>query len=249
GNIEVIRAFGREPEFVAGFRQTLGRGLAAFNRSTFYSALYTPATAIASAVAVASLLAAGAQPAFGTLGISPGPLTAFLLLPQRLFQVITALGEEWQTVQAAMAGGERILATLALAPDDGGPEPEVAGSRHQGSSGRVALDDVAFGYVPGHPVVRGLSLRAEAGGHGVVVGRTGAGKSSALHLMAGLYRPWVGRIVVAGHDPARLGETERRRVLGVVPQVVQLFSGTVFDNLTLGDASIPESAVREAARI
>src|SRR5262249_46355749 len=119
----------------------------------------------------------------------------------------------------------------------------------RGSSCRVALDDVEFGYVPGHPVVRGLSLRAEAGEHVVVVGRTGAGKSSALHLMAGLYRPWTGRIVVAGHDPARLGETERRRVLGVVPQVVQLFSGTVFDNLTLGDASIPESAVREAARI
>jgi len=83
----------------------------------------------------------------------------------------------------------------------------------------------------------------------VVVGGTGAGKSSVMHLVAGLYRPWAGRVVVAGRDPAGLAETERSRVLGVVPQVVQLFSGTVFENLTLGDSSIPEEAVYEAATI
>ena len=117
-SIEVIRAFGREPEFVAAFRHVLGRGLAAFNRSTFYSALYTPVTAIVSAAAVATLLATGTRPAFGALSISLGTLTAFLLLLQRFFQPITALGEEWQTVQGAMAGGERIFETLALPLDD-----------------------------------------------------------------------------------------------------------------------------------
>ena len=112
--VEVIRAFGREPEFIAGFRQVLSRGLAAFNRSSFYSALYTPMTAILSAIAVAALLAAGTQQAFGATSISLGTLTAFLLLLQRFFQPITALGEEWQTVQGAMAGAERIFDTLAL---------------------------------------------------------------------------------------------------------------------------------------
>ena len=116
--VEVIRAFGREPEFVAGFRQVLGRGLAASNRSSFYSALYTPMTAILSAIAVAALLAAGTQQAFGATSISLGTLTAFLLLLQRFFQPITALGEEWQTVQGAMAGAERIFDTLALPPDE-----------------------------------------------------------------------------------------------------------------------------------
>jgi len=110
---EAIRAFGREPEFVAGFRQVLSRGLAASNRSTFYSALYTPMTAILSAISVAVLLAMGTQSAFGS-GISLGTLTAFLLLLQRFFQPITALGEEWQTVQGAMAGAERILAPSRL---------------------------------------------------------------------------------------------------------------------------------------
>src|SRR5262249_31914150 len=115
--IEVIRAFGREPEFVAGFRQVLSRGLAAFNQSTFYSALYMPVTAIMSAVAIATLLAADAQPAFGALHISLGTLTAFLLLLQRFFQPITALGEEGQTVQAGTPSsvpGSAVLTTPSV---------------------------------------------------------------------------------------------------------------------------------------
>jgi len=246
--VEVIRAFGREPEFIAGFRQVLSRGLAAFNRSSFYSALYTPMTAILSAIAVAALLAAGTQQAFGATSISLGTLTAFLLLLQRFFQPITALGEEWQTVQGAMAGAERIFDTLALVPDEISP-PERSETDRVSSTWSVVLGDVDFGYAEGQPVLRGLSLRAKAGEHVALVGRTGAGKTSALHLIAGLYRPWAGRVLVAGHDPARLTEAERNRVLGVVPQAVLLFSGTVFDNLTLGDGSVAEDAVYEAAAI
>jgi ATP-binding cassette subfamily B protein len=106
-----------------------------------------------------------------------------------------------------------------------------------------------FGYGDDRPVLRGISLAVRAGEHVALVGRTGAGKTSALHLLAGLYAPWAGTVRVAGRDPRTLEESQRRRLLGVVPQVVQLFSGTVFDNLTFGDASVPEEAVFEAARI
>jgi ATP-binding cassette subfamily B protein len=243
--IEVIRTFGREPEFVAGFRRTLSGGLAASNRSTFYSALYTPMAAILSALAVTILLVAGTQPA---VAVSLGTLTAFLLLLQRFFQPITALGEEWQTVQGAIAGAERIFGTLELEVD------RNAGSeRHwtdrAPSTASVMLDAVDFGYTSGRPVVHGFTLHARAGEHVALVGRTGAGKTTVLQLIAGVYRPWAGRVLVAGRDPATLDESERNQVLGVVPQVVQLFSGTVLENLTMGDASIAEEAVYEAARI
>ena len=248
GGIEVIRAFCREPEFVAGFRQVLSRGLGAFNQSSFYSALYTPMTAMLSAIAVAALLAAGTRPALVTTDISLGTLTAFLLLLQRFFQPITALGEEWQAVQAAMASAERILDTLALDPEEASVPPP---GRADGAPSKwsVVLRDVEFGYTEGQPVLRGLSLQARGGEHVALVGRTGAGKTSALHLIAGLYRPWSGRVAVAGRDPGGLAEADRNGVLGVVPQVVLLFSGTVFDNLTLGDASVAEDAVYEAAAI
>src|SRR5262249_30122365 len=214
----------------------------------FYSAIYTPATAIFSAIAVAALLMAGTQPAFSAVTISLGTLTAFLLLLQRFFQPVTALGEEWQTVQGAMACAVRIFDTLSLPVDDG-VASERRGTHHGRSAPSVVLDDVEFGYAEGRPVVRGLSFSASAREHVALVGRTGAGKTSALHLIAGLYRPWTGQVVVAGRDPASLVEDERSRLLGVVPQVVHLFSGTVFDNLTLGDTSISEARVHEAAMI
>jgi len=293
---EIVRAFGREGEFAAGFRRVLSQALTASNRSTFFSALYTPATAILSALAVAALLWAGTQQAFAAFGISLGTLTAFLILLQRFFQPLTALGEEWQTVQGALAGAERIFGALALAPDDlagpkdmGGPEMAPQSPQRSGRPGEavaaldtpqrssrpgeavalleilrqapkertqgagdpalIVLEHVVFGYAPGQPVLHGVSLQVRPGEHVAVVGRTGAGKTSALHLLAGLYRPWAGTVRVAGHDPISLAESERRVVLGVVPQVVQLFSGTVLENLTLGDESIPEDAVHAATRI
>lgn len=244
---EVLRAFGREDEATRGFRQTLARALAAANRAILFSAFYMPVTAILAAVAVTFLLVAGTQQAVNAFGITIGTLAAFLILLQRFFQPITALGEEWQTVQGALAGGERIFATLALAPDEASDGTVHTATDRERPA--IELRDVVFGYAENRPVVHGLSLTVRAGEHVALVGRTGAGKTSALQLLAGLYAPWSGTVRVAGRDPRTLDESERRRLLGVVPQVVQLFSGTVHENLAFGEASMPDAAVLEAARI
>ena len=243
--IEVLRAFAREDEAVAGFRRTLGEALAASNRATRYSALYTPVTAIVSAFAVAALLWAGTRQTFDAFGISLGTLTAFLIVLQRVFQPITALGEEWQTVQGAMAGAERVFATLELSLENAVAETRPA----RATAPPILLSDVVFGYTDRRPVLHRVSLSVSPGEHVALVGRTGAGKTSALQLLAGLYAPWAGTVRITGRDPALLTEAERRSVLGVVPQVVLLFSGTILDNLTLGDPSVPEDAVLEAAGI
>jgi ATP-binding cassette subfamily B protein len=70
-----------------------------------------------------------------------------------------------------------------------------------------------------------------------------------VNLLCGLYAPWSGQISVAGTDPRALSDAERRRVVGVVPQTVQLFGGTVWENLTLGDASASREPVEQAARL
>jgi len=88
-----------------------------------------------------------------------------------------------------------------------------------------------------------------AGEHVALVGRTGAGKSSMVHLIGGLYEPWSGAVQVVGRDPRALTDDERRRVMAVVPQQVQLFSGTVRENLTLGDEAVPDAVVARAAAI
>jgi ATP-binding cassette, subfamily B, multidrug efflux pump len=249
GGVEVIRALGGEATFIARFRAALRDGVAAYNRATVYSALYIPLMVIVSALAMALVLWVGVagQGLLVSLNISLGTLTAFVLLLQRFFVPIMTLGNEWQTVQAALAGLERIFQVLALPSAE--PAPRSPYQPPSRSHATIEMRDVYFGYLPNRPALRGVSLAAQPGEHIVLVGRTGAGKSSVLHLLGGLYTPWSGTLQVAGADPTSLTDDQRRRAMGVVQQVVQLFRGTVFDNLTLGDVSVPRDAAQRAAAI
>jgi ATP-binding cassette, subfamily B, multidrug efflux pump len=249
GGVEVIRALGSEATFIARFRMALRDGLWAYNRATVYSALYVPLMVILSTLAMALVLWVGVagRDILVSLDISLGTLTAFVLLLQRFFVPMMTLGNEWQTVQAALAGLERIFQVLALPCEAAAPESP----RQMPYRSRVAIEmrEVCFGYRPDRPVLRHVSLTAHPGEHIVLVGRTGAGKSSVLHLLGGLYTPWSGTVRVAGADPSVLTDGERRRAMGVVLQVVQLFQATVFDNLTLGDGAVSREAVERAAAI
>jgi ATP-binding cassette subfamily B protein len=249
GGVEVIRALGSEAAFIARFRAALRDGVAAYNRATVYSALYIPLIVILSALAMALVLWVGVagQDMLASLNISLGTLTAFVLLLQRFFVPIMTLGNEWQTVQAALAGLERIFQVLGLPSAE--PAPRSPRQPLSRSHATIEMRQVAFGYLPNRPVLHGVSLAAQPGEHIVLVGRTGAGKSSVLHLLGGLYTPWSGTVRVAGADPTVLTDDQRRRAMGVVLQVVQLFRGTVLENLTLGNTSVSREAVQQAAAI
>src|SRR2546422_630130 len=102
-----------------------------------------------------------------SLAISLGTLTAFVLLLQRFFVPIMSLGNEWQTVQAALAGLERIIQVLVLpsaAPVSGGQRQP-----HSRSTAAIEMREVVFGHLPNHPVLRGVSLVAQPGEHLVLV--------------------------------------------------------------------------------
>lgn len=245
GGVEVIRAFGREQVFIARFRRVLERTLKAYNLSAKYSALYTPIMQILMAAAISLLLWGGAQIQFTNLPISLGTLTAFVLLFKRFFDPITSLGEEWQTVQSALSGAERIFQVLDLPTEE---KSQIAANNPCNKDG-IDIRNLTFGYFDDQPVLQNVSFSVEPGEHVALVGRTGAGKSSILSLLGGLYSPWEGSIQVAGMDPRQVSETIRRTVIGVVPQAVQLFSGTVLDNLTLADQNVSFEDVEHAVRI
>jgi len=258
--IEVIRAFGRQGTFANRFRRALVTWLTAVNRSTYYNAFYAPLLAILSATATAALLWSGAHRVLGAQAVTLGTLTAFVLLFARFFTPLINLGDEWQTVQAALAGAERVFAVLAIpAP----PPTDLSAAtprrtQHASESTAVSvplpppvvrMDHVNFGYTPDRPVLHDITLTVRPGEHVAIVGRTGAGKSTLLALLAGLYPPSTGRIELAGRDPRAFSDDERRTTLGFVSQRVTLFSGTVYDNLAMGDQSLPQELVQHAATI
>ena len=238
GGSETIRAFGREAAFVARFRSGLRRSLTAQEASVRYNALFAPVTGLLAASAIAVLLWVGGGGLFRSAGVNLGTLVAFVLLFQGFFTPIVALGDQWNSVQAALAGAERVFEVLNVAPE---PSSSAEPGPQRGDG--VTLSGVSFSYDNQTPVLRDVSLAVRSGEQVAVVGRTGAGKSTLLALLAGLYEPSAGEIRLAGRRPRDIPETERRRTVGVVPQHVQLFSGTLRDNLTLGDDAIGGDAI------
>src|SRR5262249_25595006 len=113
----------------------------------------------------------------------------------------------------------------------------------------IAIRDLVFGYVPDRPVLRGVSFNVQAGGNWGVVGGDGGGEGGMVGLVWGVVAARSGAGRLAGRGPRALSDEERRRAVAVVPQLVQLFSGTVRDNLTLGDESVPDEIVAHAAAI
>ncbi|MHB1928056.1 MAG: ABC transporter ATP-binding protein [Acidimicrobiales bacterium] len=239
GGAETIRAFGRQASFVDRFRRALVETLVSQERSVRYNALFTPVTSLLSASAIGALLWVGAGGVLGSLGVDLGTLIAFVLLLQGFFTPIVALGDQWNSVQAAIAGAERVFEVLDLPAE---PPPQ----QHEpvaDSAAAVVVSRVRFGYEKDHPVLLDVDLAVRPGEQVAVVGRTGAGKSTLLALIGGLYEPGAGEILLAGRHPRSLRNEERRRILGVVPQNVQLFSGSLRDNLTLGDEAIQADAI------
>ena len=254
GGVEVVRAFGREDRFCASFRLALARTLRAYGRALSYNVFYTPLLTVLVAAGVAFLLWVGTGGVGLTLSISIGTLIAFVLLFQRFFEPIRNLGEDWQTVQSASTGIERIVQVLEIPTErattpERVPRADDASIRTREDSAVVELRDLVFGYLPERPVLHGITLAVRPGEHLALVGRTGAGKSTTINLLCGLYAPWSGQICIAGADPRTLSDAERRQVVSVVPQTVQLFGGTVRDNLTLGDPSASREQVEQAARM
>lgn len=246
--IEDVRAFRLEERLVLRFRRALRETVRAYGKALSYNVFYTPLLTVLVAVCVALLLWLGSGGLGSEWTISIGTLTAFVLLFQRFFDPIRNLGEDWQTVQSALSGIERIVQVLDVPLDDR-PTGAAASTVPGGDKALVTMCEVVFGYLPNQPVLQGLTFSVQAGEHVAIVGRTGAGKSSAVRLLAGLYAPWSGQVRVAGQDPWALSDEQRRSAVGVVPQTVHLFSGTILENLTLGDVTVSFDRVRRAARV
>ncbi|HRE29886.1 MAG TPA: ABC transporter ATP-binding protein, partial [Anaerolineales bacterium] len=116
--------------------------------------------------------------------------------------------------------------------------------------GRVTFEDVTFDYQgrDGDPVLRGVSFTAEPGQTVALIGATGSGKSSLVHLIPRFYDVTGGRVTIDGHDVRDLDLATLRRNIGIALQEAVLFSGTIRDNIRYGRPDATEAEVEDAAR-
>lgn len=178
--------------------------------------------------------------------ISLGTLVAFqryislLFLP---FQRVAAIN---QTTQMAMVAAERVFEVLDAPITIRNPEPPVALPPQRGE---VVFEHVTFGYIPGRPVLRDISLKIPAGETLAIIGVSGSGKSSLIHLVPRFYDPQKGRVLIDGHDVREYQLGDLRRRIGMVMQEIFLFNLSIRDNIRYGRPDASDEEVERAARI
>ena len=246
--IESIKASGAEDGFFAqwgGYQAALAATQVRLARITQYlGALPTAFVQLTNVIVL-------------TLGVwlimegefSVGMLLAFQSLLSQFFSPINsflALNQQVQEMRTSMERIDDVLKSETDVPED---VEEPSAEPVEKLSGKLDVEGLTFGYSPlAPPVISDFDLHVEPGEWVALVGGSGCGKSTIAKLIAGLYKPWEGRI---SFDDIALADVPRARLKGslsVVDQDIVLFDGTIMDNLRLWDGSVEEADVLRGAR-
>lgn len=246
-NIRTIHCLSKEDYMEGKYGQYLSESYRAMEKTNFYDAIYSPVILILNAVVVAvvMLFSSSADGRVLTLfGMSAGTAVAVMNYIAQIFTPIESLGMEIQTIQSAVAGIRRVNDFFSLEE-----LPEQENTRvQQNVPGMpfVAFRNVTFGYGE-QPVLRHLSFEVYEGEQVTLEGRTGAGKSTVLKLLLGMYSPQEGEILLQGTSAEGIREEERRRLFGYVEQSFHMVPGTVREQITLFDPEITQEEVQKVA--
>jgi len=179
-----------------------------------------------------------------------GVLYAFISYVRQFFQPINQITQQWNTLQSTLVSVERLWRIFSVEPAIRDPLPELEVSWDpRRVKGRVEFENVRFGYGDGD-VLHGVSLSIRPGEFVGIVGATGAGKSSLVHLLCRFYDVNEGAVRIDGVDVRRIPLTALHRTVGLVQQEPFLFSGSILDNVRLfSDAFSREEAVEACERV
>jgi subfamily B ATP-binding cassette protein HlyB/CyaB len=231
--IETVKSLQMEPQLKSRFGDYLSAYLSAsFSTRQLSNTYNTLANTLEQAMTLA-VLVVGAWLVMETPGFTIGMLVAFQMFASKLAQPMMRIAGLWQEFQQAAIAVRR-LADIMDAP----AEPySIIPVREIRSRGRIEIDHLGFRYGPSHPwLYRELSMTIDAGQCVAITGPSGCGKSTLAKLLQGFYLPAEGSIKLDGHDIRHLSANELRSSFGVVPQETTLFSGTLYDNIRLGNA-------------
>ncbi len=214
-------------------------------RSMRIETLYGAFTDSVSSIALAMVIWYGAG---ATLHehVSLGGVILFTRFIDMLFHPIVVLGEQTNILFRAMASGERIF--QALDWDEKIHEPDNPAPLPTRLRGELEFRHVDFGYDPGVPVLRDVSFDIKPGEKLAIVGPTGSGKSTLIRLLGRFYDFDDGQIFLDGIDLNHIHTRELRRRVGVVLQDFHIFSGSIYDNIALGDPAISREQARASAQ-
>jgi len=243
--LQVVQLSGREDHNLLGYtrlnKENRRWEYQSINLSTFYGAFNDSLTAIGLGIII---WFGGGEVVQEEMTI--GGVILFTRFMSMLFTPVVSLGEQLNVLFRAMASGERIF--QALDWDEQIHEPEEPVTLPERSEGWLEFRDLTFGYESGSETLKNVSFTVEAGEKIAIVGPTGAGKSTLIRLLGRFYDFLDGMIFLDGVDVNSLHSRDVRTRIGVVLQDFHIFSGTILDNIVLGDPGISREQAIESAK-
>ena len=248
--MKIVQIFGREREEMRRFTDINDSHRQAHIKTIFYFALFWPMIDIVATTALGLIIWFGGLNAMSG-ALTLGVLIAFIQYARQFFEPIRNLSDQFNTLQSAMAGAERIFGLLDR--DDSLKEPEEPVKKDK-VFGRIEFQHVWFSYNPDPDpddkevewVLKDVSFSVDPGQSLAIVGATGAGKTTVISLLLRFYDVQRGTILVDGTDVRDLLLTDLRNQIGLVLQDVFLFSGSIERNITLENPEITMDQVKAA---
>ncbi|TYP95475.1 ATP-binding cassette, subfamily B [Fodinibius salinus] len=242
--MSVVQLFNKEEREREKYKAINNAHKEAYLDTIFYFAIFWPAVEIIASLAMALVIWYGGGRAL--MGeVTFGILVAFVQYVRDFFRPIRGLSQKFNTLQSALASSERIFNILDTENEITDPESP---KQITDPEGHIIFDDVWFSYNEGETVLKDVSFEAKPGETIAIVGATGAGKSTIINLLMRFYDINEGKITLDGIDVRDLRLQELRTNFALVLQDNQLFSGTVMQNITLGNPDISKEHVKKVAQ-
>ncbi len=241
----IVQLFNREKKEQNKFEDINAEHRHAHVKTIFYFAIFWPVVEVLASLAMALVVWYGGARALMDQ-VTFGVLLAFIQYVRQFFNPIRGLSEKYNTLQSALASSERIFDVL----DTENEVVEIENPKQiKEPEGQIEFDRVWFKYNEDEGnVLKDISFRVEPGEHVAIVGATGAGKTTIINLLLRYYDIQHGKIRLDGVDIRELELKNLRKRFGLVLQDNALFTGSILENINLGDKRITRDQVFEAAR-
>ncbi|MEX2632963.1 MAG: ABC transporter ATP-binding protein [Balneolales bacterium] len=244
--ISIVQIFGREEKEAERFRTINEEHTQAYIKTIFYFSIFWPIVEVLASLAMALVVwYGGARVLLGD--VSFGVLLAFIQYVRLFFLPIRDLAEKFNTLQSALASSERIFNVLDTENHIIDPGQSDAPEHVEP---KIMFDNVWFKYISNEDhVLKDINFTANPGEVTAIVGATGSGKTTIINLLMRYYDVNSGSITLDGVDIRKYNLTQLRSHFGLVLQDNALFSGSIYENITLGNPDITHEKVQQAAEL
>lgn len=241
---KVVKAFRRNGSVIELFRQHNEEVYRAGIYANSFALLLMPLITVLGNFFVIVLAGLGGWLALQGL-VTVGIIATFIIYAQNFTQPLRQLANMYNSIQAALAGAERVFEIIDTPPE----VQDAPDAKSTAIKGSVQFEHVSFGYRPDTLVIEDMNLDAKAGEIIALVGPTGAGKTTIINLLTRFYEINSGSICIDGMDIRDIKKADLRFQLGLVLQDTYLFSGSVMENIRYGRLDATDDECIQAARI